>query len=168
VFANEQGIPSLYESNLGDASNCGYDASGNLFVDGIVSSSPAVSELTKGSSTFVPLTVNGNLGFPPSQVQWDGKYITYQSAHQGQARIYRLAVSGNSATIVRVTKLANITSRSFQSWIYNNTVVVPFDAAGSKAANRVGIWQYPKGRKPERKYSDFPGSPDFQAVTVSR
>lgn len=167
IFQNEQGTPSVYQSQL-VSFYCGYDASGDLFVDGRNSNqSVDLSELPKGSSSFTRLTIDGTLGDPPAQVQWDGHYMTYQSIDQGRARIVSLSIAGSTATIVHTTRLKRITSRSSQSWIYEGTVVVPYATKGTKLLNKLGIWKYPAGGKPKQKYTGFPNNPDFQAVTVS-
>jgi hypothetical protein len=168
IFPNEQGSPSVYGSKL-DSQYCGYDASSNLFVDGYNSDeSIGLSELPEGSPHFTALTINSKLGEPPSQVQWDGHYITYQSAQKGRARVSRLSISGSTATVVHTTRLKRITSRSFQSWIYKGSIVVPFVTPGKNAfADKVGIWKYPAGGKPTKTYTDFPDNPNFDAVAVS-
>ena len=165
IFGNEQGTPSLYVSSL-DALYCGYDASGSLFVDGYNSDqSVGLSEMREGSSTFTKLTVQGGLNGPPAQVQWDGHYITYQSV--GHPTVKRLSVSGSTATVVHTTHLKRITRHSFLAWIYKGSIVVPYDTAGTRRANKIGIWKYPTGGKPQLKYTGYPGNPSFQAVTVS-
>ena len=76
VFSNETGSPTLYRSKL-EASYCGYDNAGNLFVSGYNGQSGAISELPQGKTTFTILSVNGKLD-TPGQVQWDGIYMAYE------------------------------------------------------------------------------------------
>jgi hypothetical protein len=168
IFANEQGSPSLYQSTL-NSSYCGYDASGNLVVDGYYNGEYiGLSELPMGSSTFTRLTINGTLDDPPMQVQWDGHYVSYESAQRGNVRVQRLSVSGSTATVVHTIHLRRITARATQSWTYGNVIVVPYGAAaGGGIENKVGVWKYPKGGNPIDKYTNLPDKPDFRAVTVS-
>jgi hypothetical protein len=168
IFADEQGSPSVYDSKL-DPSFCGYDASGNLFVDGFSSQTTiGLTELPRGSSTFTRLSINGTLDYPPAQVQWDGQYLGYESTGKNSATVQRLSISGSAATVVRTIHLRRVTHRAGQSWIYKGVIVVPFyTASKGKSANRVGIWKYPAGGKPEHKYTYTRSSPFYQAVTVS-
>lgn len=167
VFANEQGSPSLYQSML-DARYCGYDNSGNLFVDGYNGGSPALSELAQSGSAFTILSINGSLGSPPSQVQWDGRYVSYESTARRHVEIQRLSISGSTATVVHAVHLPRITDAANQSWIYAGVIVVPFGAAGgNKTADKIGVWSYPRAGKPLYKYLGFPDSPNFLAVTLS-
>ena len=53
----------LYNSGL-DAAYCGYDASGNLFVDGFDSKNTAALANAERPSRFVSIAVNGALGIP--------------------------------------------------------------------------------------------------------
>jgi hypothetical protein len=162
VFANEQGSPSLYLSKL-DSSFCGYDASGNLFVNGFVGQSPGLAELPAGGSAFNQISVPYSVE-DPGQLQWDGSYLAWEAGEaRGPRTISRLSVSGSQAIIVSRRFLHGLSYAS-QLWIYKNTVVVPF-AHSHLAPRQIGIWEYPKLRK--RKVFDFQKGDDFQAVTVS-
>jgi hypothetical protein len=89
LFPNEKGSPTLLTTGI-DSQYCGYDGSGNLFIDGFSNHQNKLVELTKGASSFTPLTIS-NLPGIPGQVQWDGTYITYQSVTPPS--ISRLTVS---------------------------------------------------------------------------
>ncbi len=76
VYANAKGIPQTYtDSSIVNYRFCGYDAKGDLFVDGVNSSSVFVlGELPKGSSTFTNIPVKQPIEWPGG-VQWDGKHV---------------------------------------------------------------------------------------------
>ncbi|MGB7017038.1 MAG: hypothetical protein WBD69_13920, partial [Candidatus Cybelea sp.] len=101
IFANEQGTPTQYTTHIG-AMYCGYDDNGNLFIDGLNDQKPAFAELPKGSSEFTVLSIPESVG-APGQVQWDGKYITYESYDQTR-QVFQLSISGSEAEIVGSTK----------------------------------------------------------------
>jgi hypothetical protein len=168
VFQNERGTPTYYNSII-DALYCGYDDAGNLFVNGYVQSGYAFAELPSGSSKFLQLSINQSVG-TPGQVQWDGKYITYQGRGTGIGTVSRLAISGSAATVVSTSSFTGMKHRPFASWIYNGRVVMPY-VYRAERANAIGIWDYPKGGKPRRLIKHV-GSyknteTDFQGVAVS-
>ena len=166
VFSDEQGQPTLYRSGL-DSSYCGYDNSGNLYVNGFNTATPGFSYLPVGQSQFEQLSISSSVG-NPGQVQWDGAYITYQSASRGKTYISQLQVSGSSANIIGTVNLAGIGRWPYASWIYANHVLVPYSTRGT-IAKQLGQWSYPRGGKPTQKYKGFntAGFFNLQAVTVS-
>ena len=165
VYLNATGKPTVYDSNLG-AMYCGYDNHGNLFVSGLLNGSSALSELPHGSSTFVPITLNGNPG-GPGQVQWDGTYITLENLDNRNVSIARLRISGSAASVVSKTNLKN-PNRAGQSWIVGNGVVLPYATKGA-STNKIGTWRYPKNGKAVVKFGNFgqTNATTVIAVTVS-
>jgi hypothetical protein len=167
VFANEQGNPNLYDSQI-DSSYCAYDNDGNLFVDGMNNQQPGFSELLKGASQFTELSIPDSVGLP-GQVQWDGSYITYESYDQSP-QISRLSISGSAARVVGTTKFKSIPHYSYPSWIYGSQVFVPYDNHGIRA-NVIGVWKYPKGGRPTKTVRTFPPYRkhliDFTGVALS-
>jgi hypothetical protein len=168
IFANEQGIPAVYSSGI-DSLYCGYDGKGNLFVDGYKEPYNGLAELPKGSATFTVLSIT-DLPGTPGQVQWDGKYITYQDRSPQNTTISRLAISGSVASIVGTTTFSGIRHRSSQSWLYGSNVLIPYYVRG-KRANIIGIWSYPKGGKVKQAIRRFGSyrkrTINFQGVTLS-
>jgi hypothetical protein len=167
VFSNEQGNPTLYISQI-DSFYCGYDNAGDLFVDGMNGQQPGFSELRNGAGQFAELSIPYTVGLP-GQVQWDGRYITYESSDQTR-QISRLSISGSAATVVGTTKFTSMRHRSWPSWLYGNRVIVPYNVRGERA-NVISIWKYPKGRHPTKTIRKFPPykktNIDFIAVTLS-
>ena len=152
VFANEQGKPTTYASHI-DSLFCGFDNSGNLFVDGFSGPNPALAELPQGSGTFVPLSISQAVGLP-GQVQWDGNYVTYEGISPQNTTISRLAISGSAATIVSTITFKGIKRRAYESWLYNGNAIIPFATHGA-AAKRIGFWKYPKGGQKTKSVPHF-------------
>ncbi len=118
--------PISYDTLI-DADFCAYDAFGNLFVDGYDNQNSSLSEMPKGAEAFTKLSVNQNVG-QPGQVQWDGKYLSYEDTqgNHGNAKkgaISRLSVSGSEATIESQVILNKVPNRLGQSWIYEGSVI---------------------------------------------
>jgi hypothetical protein len=143
VFPNASGTPALFGSGI-DSLFCGYDGHGNLFVDGYSGQSYALSMLPIGSPTFSTLSINQSMG-QPGQLQWDGKYITYQ-ARFTPLIVSRFVVSGSKVNIVRVIKFRNLHKRATPSWIHAGNIFIPYQVHGA-ASKQLGEWKYPKGGK---------------------
>jgi hypothetical protein len=166
IFKNASGNATTYSAQL-NAQYCGYDDEGNLFVDGLDGQALALAELPQGASAFTDLTVS-NLGFP-GQVQWDGQNITVQTINKRNIKIYRLVVSGSSATVSGTTSF-DINRWSGASWISGSTVFIPFLNVGHNVRpNRIGVWKYPQGGKALRSIKKFAPkkSLDLQGVALS-
>lgn len=119
----------------------GYDAKGDLFVDGFNSKKDfLLAELPKGGAAFVDLTIGGAMKSMHS-IQWDGKYVTVFD----RASIYRLQVSGSTATIVGQTNLSGARVGSGEFWIQGDTVIGPHVSDRSRNGRWVGFWHYPAG-----------------------
>jgi hypothetical protein len=103
---------------------CGYDARGNLFVDGLTgySGSFIFAELPAGHKTFTHIKLNRNIE-SPGQVQWDGAHIAVGN-QGGDATVYRFRINGNSGRLIGSTPLDHSKSLA-QFWIQGRTVVGP-------------------------------------------
>jgi hypothetical protein len=166
VYSNESGSPTVYASKL-EASYCGYDNAGNLFVSGYNVQAHAISELPQGKANFTVLSVNGKLG-TPGQVQWDGTYMAYEARGSVPAiSIARLSISGYVATVVSKTSFRGTMREAAQSWIYQGNILLPYGKKAVKV-NKLGLWPYPKGGKPTRIIKLVNTKPwEFSGVTVS-
>jgi hypothetical protein len=168
IFKHSSGTPTVYTSHLSSLS-CGYDDKGNLFADGYDGQAYGFSELQNGMSQFVKLSVSQSVG-RPGQVQWDGKYITYQGVDKNNAQVSRLSISGSTASVVSTTHFKNV-FMSRQSWIYGTRVFIPYVRHGNQGhPNKIGVWKYPKGGKATKNLSHFgqyKQDRDLQAVTLS-
>jgi hypothetical protein len=138
VYNDATGAPMLYQIF---GNYCGYDGNGNLFVD---ADNPhfLLHELPRGSNTFRNIEV-GQFVNNAGQVQWDGTYITVQD-QSPPGSIYRLSISGSSATLVGTTKFKRVARLYSQSWIWNGRIAVPLRRLHSKLWE-IGVWKYPAG-----------------------
>jgi hypothetical protein len=169
IFPDARGTPALYDSEI-DSSYCGYDNSGNLFVDGLGNENAfSIAELTNGGSGFSPISVSQSVGWP-GQLQWDGSYITYEGLSNSNVSISRLQISGSVATIVSTTDF-DIRKNAMQSWIYGSKIFIPYNNnAQAGHQKKVGVWKYPKGGKPAASFQvtgEYKETINFQAVTYS-
>ncbi len=167
VFAKSQGMPTLYSSGV-DSSACGYDSAGNLFVSGYSTGvTPGFSELPAENSLFMKLSIPESVG-PPGQVQWDGKYITYEGRVKRHPRISRLTISGSAANVAKTINIKGISRWPMQSWIYNSHVLIPYSNKGDQARN-LGLWDYPKGNSRVKTFDfgSYQRGLHINGVTVS-
>ena len=166
IYPDEQGTPTTVSSHI-DSEFGGYDAKGDLFVDGINGQNYGFAELPKGASDFIVLSISDSVG-RPGAVQWDGKYITYENTEH-YVTISQLTVTGSSAAIAGTTRFS-IPHSSANSWIYKAKVLMPYNNRG-EFAKTVGLFAYPKGGKPKATISKYPGYAQrdiaFTGVAVS-
>ncbi|HEY2554080.1 MAG TPA: hypothetical protein VGI15_02425, partial [Candidatus Cybelea sp.] len=159
IFLGGSGSGKTISGSLSDTYFDGYDDKGDLFVDGFEGSSPALAELPKGGSTFVPIALSHGLLFPGA-VQWHGRYLAVgdQSAHA----IYHFAIRGGNAKEIGVTQLGG-SSDIVEFWIQKPDVV------GADAGNETAaIWKYPSGGAPIRFLSGPFGLPGGVTVSVAK
>jgi len=165
--AGSQQNPTTYATHI-EAQYCGYDNSGNLFVNGFDGENFALSELPNGASSFESLTLDQSVG-NPGQLQWDGRYLTYESQSRGQPTISRLSIAGSTATVVGQTRLKRLHNFATLSWINKGYIVAPYSVRGPSPQN-VGTWKYPTGALTKRitRFGDFDRKTfDFTAATIS-
>ena len=157
VFPDASGTPTMHWMAPGSVFwFCGYDGSGNLFIDG-QSQSQRVNlwELPAGGSGFLSVQINGGELYEVGQVQWDGSYITIED--RDFQTISRMAISANPlspneniATFVSVTGFGNCGhgDGAWQTWIYDGTLIVPCE--GKLSGFNVNLYDYPSGSKLKR------------------
>ncbi|HEY1883225.1 MAG TPA: hypothetical protein VGG51_09340 [Candidatus Cybelea sp.] len=120
----------------------GYDAEGNLYIDGqtsLSSGSFAFCGLRKGSRSMQNISLDQSIDYP-GQVQWDGTYVTVSD--QNNSTVYRFTIKEKRGALKGSTSLEDADDCT-QNWIEKNTVYCP--ASGSAAAL---IYGYPAGGPP--------------------
>ncbi len=128
----------LTDSDIFEPRFCGYDANGNLYLDGYSKTlATEFAELPRGSSQFTNLTLKQTIGEPGS-VQWDGKYLAIGDASTNI--IYRFSIAGSVGTEMGATSLNGVAYGLNQFWIENARVV-----GAAAVDDEVGIWKYPAG-----------------------
>jgi len=140
IYADAKGSPTIYQNeNIYRYYYCGYDSSGDLFVDGIQQDGKFVfAELPSGASKLTVLTLKESIS-TPGGVEWDGKHITVGDA--STSTIYQLSISGNTASVVGTV---GIKGGNAAAYYVDGTDVVALIAGSSE----VGTWKYPAGGKP--------------------
>ncbi len=143
--------PQTYtDTDMGAGYFCGYDAHGNLFIDGLDKARGGtfrLAELPRRGKSLTNVAVSQSIT-APGEVQWDGKYVAIGDTGVTPSVIYQFSVSGSSATQVGSTVLGG-TKSVRQFWIDGTRVV------GPDYNTDAGIWKYPMG-----------GSPVTQITTV--
>lgn len=117
---------------------CGYDANGNLYVDGYSKTLAILfAELPAHSSQFNAVTLNQVID-EPGNLQWDGRYLAIGDSSTNV--IYQFSMNGSSGTEAGATTLQGVAYGLTQFWVTGSTVV------GAAAVDHaVGIWKYPEG-----------------------
>jgi hypothetical protein len=117
--------------------SCGYDASGDLFIDGRTQSNQIVlAELAKGTSEFKSITLDYDLT-TVGTVQWDGQYLAV--GDEDNTLIRRFSIQDFNGTQVGSLTLSGPSSLA-QFWI-EGSIVIGADWSDSQ----VGFWNYPDG-----------------------
>jgi len=136
------------DTSIRTAYFCGYDAAGNLFIDGTSADGDfRLAELPRGARALVNLTVSQSIA-APGQVQWDGKYVTVGDAGVSPSVLYRFSIGARTATKVGSTILQK-TAKLQQYWIQAKTVIAADDES------RVGLWKYPEGGSPAKTFGSL-------------
>jgi hypothetical protein len=144
VYAHASGKPANYsDPSIANFRFCGYDDKGNLFADGVKTSSAfAFAELPKGGSSLTIIALQQNIEWPGG-VQWDGKYVAVGDTDAGI--IYR--TNGAGGKVKGSTSLGD-SDYVNQFWIAGKTVVAPSQDGGD-----VGLYTYPAGGAPSKTIS---------------
>ena len=155
IYKKAQGSPIEYiDLDLYYYYYCGYDAKGDLFVDGWSSGSNfAFAELPRGGKKLKTVVLNHSITYPGG-VQWDGKHVAVGDQY---GPIYQFDIRGNVGTEVGSTPL-NGEKQIVQFWIQGRYVVGPNEYGAN-----VMLWNYPAGGSVVKTLSG-PG----QGATVSR
>ena len=148
VYQHAKGTPvNYYDNEIINYNFVGYDAKGNLFVDGSgPGSSVEFGELRKGSGTLANVNLDKSIDCC-GQVQWDGKHVTIEDEQAGA--IYRLSFSGSTGTVVGTTRLKQWNDGGAQSWIQSDVVLQP----NGNSATEIEWWPYPRGGSPTANIS---------------
>jgi DNA-binding beta-propeller fold protein YncE len=147
IYSHAQGAPTFYTApNMQSFDFCTYDDKGNLFFTG-----SGLGELTPGSDVLKAIKVKSKSPLYLASIQWDGKHLAVTAPYKkrGPLPLYRLKVTGSSATVVGETRLVSKSGRhnslySIQYWI-EGTIIV---GQNGRRNGGLGFWRYPRGGKP--------------------
>jgi hypothetical protein len=132
---------------------CGYDDSGNLFVDGKDDADRFMfAELPKGAKSFINIDL-GHYAATPGSVQWDGKYVAVGSGDT----VYQYTINGSTGKLEGSTNLLGGDGPIEQVWIPRFGIRINPQAKHILAAQfhffrhepgDVGFWNYPVAGAP--------------------
>jgi hypothetical protein len=144
IYPKAKGSPNLIKSDDANSTYfCGYDTSGNLFVDGNDRSAKFVLwELPKGKSTLSDLNFTKTID-KPGGVQWDGTYVAVGDYDAGL--IYR---TKHGTGVVAQTVTLKSGSDVQQFWIDGSTLI-------GQSTGEVPYWHYPAGGSPSKTIDGF-------------
>jgi hypothetical protein len=143
VYKDARGTPKRYVDSEMSVAFCGYDAQGNLFVDG--NGAYQLAELAKGAKSLKNLALAPALT-RPGGVEWDGTNLAIEDSGFARrfAAIDRVQLSSSGATVLATTHLHGLANRGVTFWLDGGDVVT---TAGQQDT-LVGRWPYPGGGKP--------------------
>jgi hypothetical protein len=155
IFHHEQNPAVMYSSGF-SASECGYDGTGNLYVDGYAY--PNVFSFAvqpRGLRDFSQVTLPSGMNATAGQVQWDGTYITIESGvgQTNALQIYQLTVPNTyKAKLAGTVTLSLPSIDPGLSWIHTATsqIIVPYEIGYSSTTSSLGYWKYPAGGPPTK------------------
>jgi hypothetical protein len=155
VYKKAKGSGTAFaDSSIHTYYYCGYDNSGNLFVEGsnyLHQDTGLLAELPNGGSEFQTITLDNSFS-PGGGVQWDGTDLALESPKgkhntQGPTLIDRVQISASTGTMTTPVYLS--TGKRDQNpgvgtqfWIDGNSIVNQ-----EYSSRGVGLWRYPAGGK---------------------
>jgi hypothetical protein len=140
LYQNGRGQPIAHDSSLNNASYCGFDAAGNLFLtgEGHDRKNHLVEMAAGRPGTFKAITLDRKI--TPTAIQWDGAELAIETYPSGD--IYRMRVSQGHAKAIARVHLVGADNSLF--WISGSTV-----AKATDNGMKVGVWSYPEGGRHE-------------------
>jgi len=143
---NRWGSPARYDdATIAAPGFCGYDGSGNVFIDGLASKNAgfALAELGHGEHSMHAVQLSQHIN-TVGQVLWDGSAITIGDTGGSPAVIYRLSVKSGVGKVVGSTTL-DYGKGVRQDWIAGSTLIGP-----NLARDDLEFWPYPAGGAPSQ------------------
>jgi hypothetical protein len=140
---------------------CGYDGSGNLYVDGQDNGGEnfEFGELPKNGRAIQPSTLDENI-VAPGGIQWDGQYLVV--GDQSDPVLYQFAMSKGGGTLAGTVQLGSAqTVREF--WIQGSSVVAPNYLSNT---SNVLVYAYPAGGSPTKTITDEIDYPTAAVVSL--
>lgn len=146
VYKNAKGKPTAYTNPAFSAYwFCGYDAKGNLFVDGrSYSGGFVLAELPVGGTKLESVAVTQKFDWPGG-IQWDGKYVVVGDAERPV--LYRFDVTNLKASLQGTVNLGKPAWNEYSFFLYKGQVIVPNACRGCKWGSDVLFFKYPEGGK---------------------
>src|SRR5580698_1630231 len=141
IYTHGTGKPAFYSAyGVYGYDWAAYDTSGNLYVKG-----SSLAEMPFGTTSISKISVD----VFGEAIHWDGQYLAMMDDYDKQ--IYRLAISGSSATVVSTVRITGLFMRMEDDFVVvPNGIVLSY---GNQAAKswRLGQFAYPKGGMVKKK-----------------
>lgn len=147
IYKHARGTPRIFTNrSFHQYWYCGYDAAGNLFVDGINPRSFfEFAELPKGHHRLKSIRLDEYIGWPGG-VLWDGKYMDV--GDQNTPVVYQFVIQGDAGTTAGSTSLGGSDVEGVGDFfILGSTLIAPNLCKGSCTGN-VLFYNYPAGGLP--------------------
>jgi hypothetical protein len=157
IFSGVKGKRSTYtDANVGGFEFCGYDGSGDLFVDGLGFNRQFVlAELPKGGDALTDISLDQYITGAGGSIQWDGAHLAIGDL---QAElIYQFDIKKNHGKEVSYTLLEG--AYDISGFLLDGESVIGPDPQD----NETLVWSYPAGGPPIQTISGVSG----QGITLS-
>jgi hypothetical protein len=143
IYTHARGKPKYFGA-MGHPYECGYDAQGNLFVDGtnLGRTKFELDELVNNGKEFQRIAADQSFS-EPGGVKWDGSNLAVGDVYGSV--IYQFKVNGRQATEVGSTPLNGV-YEMWDFWIGKSEVIIPnVERSGPSS---VLVFDYPAGGDP--------------------
>jgi DNA-binding beta-propeller fold protein YncE len=142
TYSHAQGKPTKHEDRaIFYYEFCGYDQSGDLYVDGMSSGNFRLAELPAGGTRFKNISIDQKIVYAGA-VQWDGANLAVGDYEAN--RIYQFQITGTVGTTVGRTDLRDA-AFAIGFWLQGQKVIGPNDES-----KNVMFWHYPAGGSPTK------------------
>jgi hypothetical protein len=168
IYQHARGNPTTYQNPaFQEYWYCGYDDTGNLYVDGQDANSVfEFAELAKGGNTLKSVTLNQTIGWPGG-VQWDGQHLAVADQNNPPTIVYEFAIKQNHGTKVGTTMLAS-SGGVGEFNIVGKRLIAPNQCAGSCTTGNVRYYDYPAGGSATKIISKDVRYPHGAAVSIAQ
>lgn len=179
VYANATGSGTVFQTgNYAQVFAPVYDGNGNLFFEmmDLANRQTTVYELPSGASSLVTIAMpSGVTIYSPSGATWDGKYvgITDEQYQNGEDEgLYRLSISGTSATLVGQASYTDSCyynySITIQPIIYHNKLISGNNYCYYANVYHIDYWNYKNGGNPIRYIDGSPTQDTSYGQAISK
>ncbi len=144
IYKHARGKPVTYQNPaFQEYYYCGYDSTGNLFVDGQDANSVfRFAELAKGSTRLKVVKLDQTIGWPGG-VQWDGQHLAVGDQNAPSV-VYEFMIGHDRGVRVGTTALGSNVGSVAQFFIIGQRLIAPNQCNGSCYGD-VRYYSYPAG-----------------------
>jgi hypothetical protein len=151
-------VAQLSDPHIASMRSCTYDASGNLYVDGLEGSNFAFGVLRSGHHFILGVALTPTV-YEPGEIHWDGKHLAVADRGSNTIDRYAMSASSRSGKEVGTTVLDDGSIESF--WVQPPNVLT------AESTTALGIWRYPGGGAPFKSIvSDYYAGPSVVSLAT--